>query len=190
MLETLGEILERTKDMKIKIINITEENLKDAPDSCKHCIYWEFPDEYVNSVNDKKEKMIQKKLKWLRDTNRLFGNCGKMLYVDGKAVGYSQYAPPKFLPCSADYQAGPPSKNAVLISCLFVSKRQVRRSGLGSKLLQSIIDDLKERRIKAVETFAGKDNVNNPSGPVEFYLRNRFRIYKDDKEFPLMRLEL
>jgi hypothetical protein len=49
---------------------------------------------------------------------------------------------------------------------------------------------LRKRGVKAVETFARKNNPNNPSGPVEFYLKNGFRVLRDDPEFPLMRLEL
>ena len=182
--------------MEIEILNLTEKNLQDAPEwgtppfSCKYCIYWEFPEECMDTAEVKKEDLMQKKLEWLRDTNRLFGNCGKILYVDGEAVGYAQYAPHKLLPRVADYQAGPPSEDAVLISCLFIPHKGFRRLGLGSKLLQSIIDDLRSRGIKACETFARKGNPNNPSGPVEFYLKNGFIIYNDDEEFPFMRLEL
>lgn len=78
----------------------------------------------------------------------------------------------------------------MLISCLFISERWLRRQTIGGKLLHSIIDDLKDREIKVVETFARKSNANNPSGPVEFYLRNGFEIYRSDPEFPLMRLGL
>jgi hypothetical protein len=46
------------------------------------------------------------------------------------------------------------------------------------------------RGFEAVETFARKNNPNNPSGPVEFYLKNGFRVLRDDPEFPLMKLEL
>jgi hypothetical protein len=49
---------------------------------------------------------------------------------------------------------------------------------------------LRKRGIKAVETFTRKRKANNPSGPVEFYLRNGFRIHKDDIVFPLVRLDL
>lgn len=57
-------------------------------------------------------------------------------------------------------------------------------------LLNAILEDLEKRHIKTVETIARKNNPENPSGPVEFYLKNKFIIYKDDKEFPLVRLEL
>jgi hypothetical protein len=55
---------------------------------------------------------------------------------------------------------------------------------------RSIIADLRKRMIKAVETFARKGKPNNPSGPVEFYLRDGFRIHKKDVEFPLIRRDL
>ena len=182
--------------MKFEVVDLTEENLRDAPEweshpfSCKYCIYWEFPEECIDLAMERKENRIQKKLKWLRSTYQDFGNCGKMIYVNEKTAGYAQYAPPGLLPRSADYHSGLPSDDAVLISCLFIPHQEFRGLGLGSRLLQSIIDDLRKREIRAVETFARKGNPNSPSGPVEFYLKNRFRIHKDDKEFPLMRLDL
>jgi ribosomal protein S18 acetylase RimI-like enzyme len=94
------------------------------------------------------------------------------------------------LPLSAKYSSGPPSEDAVLISCLFIAQKEYRGRGLGSLLLQSIIKDLKARELKALETFARKNNPSNPSGPMKFYLKNGFRVFRDDPEFPLMRLEL
>lgn len=78
----------------------------------------------------------------------------------------------------------------LLISCLFISGKEFQRLGIGSKLLKAIVDDLRKRKIKAVETFARKGSPDNPSGPIEFYVKNGFRIHRDGSEFPLMRLEL
>jgi len=175
--------------MKIEIVKLTEKNLRNAPESCKYCIYWEYPEECIGPEKEKKGEMLRKKLQWLRNTNKEFGNSGKILYVDGKPVGYAQYAPPKLLPNSANYKSKP-SDDAVLISCLFIPEKKYQRLALGGRLLQSIICDLRKRGIKAVETFARKNKSENPSGPMKFYLNNGFRVYKDDKEFPLMRLEI
>ncbi|MEO0096391.1 MAG: GNAT family N-acetyltransferase [candidate division WOR-3 bacterium] len=181
--------------MQIKIANLILGNLGDAPEwnshpySCKYCIYWEYPEECIDPEKEKKEKNLQKKIAWLKNTLIKFGNCGKILYVNKRPVGYAQYAPPEFLPNAFRYPIKP-DDDAVLISCLFIVQRDFRRIGLGTKLLQSIISDLLNRKIKAVETFARKNNPENPSGPVNFYLKNGFKIHKDDKEFPLMRLEL
>ncbi|MBO3797907.1 MAG: GNAT family N-acetyltransferase [Thermoproteota archaeon] len=182
--------------MRVEIVSLTEENLIQAPEwgehpfSCKYCIYWESPKECVDPSKEIREETLAKKLNWLRSVRTMFGECGKLLYVDGKPVGYAQYAPPETLPLSAEYSAGPPSRDAVLISCLFIAEKEYRGRGLGKLLLESIIEDLRKRGFKAVETFARRNNPNNPSGPVEFYLKNGFRVLREDPEFPLMRLEL
>ncbi|MEM2930239.1 MAG: GNAT family N-acetyltransferase [Thermoproteota archaeon] len=184
------------REMRVEIVSLTEENLVEAPEwdkhpfSCKYCIYWEFPEECLEPSRENREKMLAKKLNWLRSVRTVFGECGKLVYVDGKPVGYAQYAPPETLPLSAEYPAGQPSGDAVLISCLFIAEKEYRGHGLGKLLLQSIIEDLRKRGFKAVETFARRNNPNNPSGPMEFYLKNGFRVLRDDPEFPLMRLEL
>ncbi len=182
--------------MRVEIVSLTDENLVEAPEwgkhpfSCKYCLYWELPEECLDPSRGSREDMLARKLDWLRRVRKAFGDCGKMVYVDGKPVGYAQYAPPRMLPLSAEYSSGPPSGDAVLISCLFIAQKEYRGRGLGKQLLQSIIEDLRKRGVKAVETFARKNNPNNPSGPVEFYLKNGFKIHRDDPEYPLMRLEL
>jgi GNAT superfamily N-acetyltransferase len=182
--------------MRIEITNLTEENLQDAPEweshpfSCKYCVYWECPEVLGEPIKETKVDLIRRKTGWLQKTNALFGNCGKILYVDGVAAGYAQYAPPEFLPNSANYPAGPPSSEAVLIACLFIPQNRFRGLGLGSQLLKSIIDELRQRGVKSIETFARKGSTDNPSGPIEFYLSNGFKIDRDDSEYPLMSLDL
>lgn len=182
--------------MKIEIAGLTETNLKDAPEwethpfSCKYCIWWEFPEECIDPTKEKKEDMFKRKLKWLKNVKRKFGDCGKILYVDGKGVGFAEYAPSEFLPHSKDYDSGPPSEDAVLISCLFIPRKEYRKMGLGTMLLKSIITDLRKTGVKSIETFARRSNPNSPSGPLEFYLKNSFKIYRDATEFPLVRLDL
>lgn len=182
--------------MKIEIVYLTPENLIEAPEwgsypfSCKYCLYWEYPKEHVDSEKERKQDILFKKSRWLQLVREAFGNCGKIAYVNGKSVGYAEYAPPRFLPRSAEYRSGMPSEDAVLISCLFIPFKEFRRLGLGSLILRSMINDLKKRGIKAIETFARRGSSENPSGPYEFYIRNGFEVYKDDTEFPLVRLEL
>jgi len=178
------------------MVNLSEENLKNIPVwesypySCKYCIYWEYPEKFISLKKKNKDEIFQEKLEWLRRVKKEFGDCGKLIYIDRKLAGYAQFAPPKFLPNSINYNAGPPDNNAVLISCLFIFDKNFRALKLGKRLLNSIINDLKSRNVKIVETFARKDKASNPSGPVEFYIKNGFRVYKDDPQFPLMRLDL
>jgi len=180
----------------IVIETLAEHNLKNAPEwprhpfSCKYCTYWEFPDDSPHATERPREEIFERKLGWLKKTRRNFGNCGKILVIDGNGVGYAQYAHASSLPKCFDYSAGPTSDDAVFLSCLFISDQRFRRLGLGSMLLQNICEELRERGIRAVETFARRTEVNNPSGPVEFYLESGFRTFRNTSEFPLMRLDL
>lgn len=182
--------------MKVELLDLTEENLIEAPEweshpfSCKYCLYWEHPELLIDPAKEKKEEMFRRKLAWLRLVRAEFGPCGKLLYLDGRAVGYAQYAQARFLPNSRNYPPGPVSEGSVLIACLFIPRKEQRGRGLGHLLLQSILNDLRARGVKAVESFARRGSSANPSGPVELYLKHGFHVHRDDKEFPLMRLEL
>ena len=57
-------------------------------------------------------------------------------------------------------------------------------------MLENLIAELRGRGFKAVETFARKSSQNNPSGPLELYLKHGFKIKTDRNDFPLVRLEL
>ncbi|MBC7098366.1 GNAT family N-acetyltransferase [Candidatus Bipolaricaulota bacterium] len=182
--------------MSVRIVELTEENLAQAPEweshpySCKYCLYWEHPELCGDPETEVREEMLAKKRTWLRRVREEWGGCGKLLVVDGKAVGYAQYAPARFLPKAADYPAGPVSGDAVLMSCLFIPAKEHRGRGLGSTLLSAILGELRERDIAAAETFARRGSPENPSGPAELYLRHGFHVLRDDPEFPLLRLEL
>ncbi len=125
---------------------------------------------------------------WFNRAGSIFGPCGKLLYLDGKVVAWAQYAPASCFPHAQAYHTFP-SQDAYLITCLAVAPSH-RNKGYGEMLLKSVIDDLRLRGVKAVETFARRGSPDNPSGPVEFYLKKGFRITADDGKFPLLRFEL
>ncbi|HIQ01796.1 MAG TPA: N-acetyltransferase [Anaerolineales bacterium] len=182
--------------VKTKVVELTEESLVQAPEweihpySCKYCIYWEHPELCIDPATEVKEERLALKRAWLRRVRGEWGSCGRLLFVGDKAVGYVQYAPVRFLPGADGYPAGPVSEDAVLLACLFVPNPRHRRRGLGSALLAAVLQDLTGRGSKAIETFARRGSLENPSGPAEFYLKHGFRVLRDDPEFPLLRLDL
>jgi ribosomal protein S18 acetylase RimI-like enzyme len=176
--------------VKVSIKNITQENVKDIPEPCKTCLYWENP-----NFQDKHSSQTEKeKAAWFLKTLKEFGNCGKILYVDNKPVGYAQYSTPKKLPNIRSYGSKTletKEENAAFISCLYISDKSFRGKGLGRRLLDEVITDLKQRGFKAVETFARKGSANNPSGPIELYFRKGFHVKEEiDADFALVMLEL
>lgn len=184
--------------MKITIKGITRQNLNDIPEYCNHCLYWEYPEDFERLKNSKETaelaKLAAKKKGWFLQTLKEFGVCGKIVYYDSLPIGYAQYCPSVFLPQISEYgykNIGTIKEGVVFLSCLHITDKKIRNKGVGTRLLENIIEDLKKRGFKAIETFARRNSSDNPSGPMEFYVKKGFYI-KDDKnsEFPLMRFDL
>jgi len=186
-------------EFEVDIEDITEANLDDIPESCRGCVYWEFPQEFDEVRKEKmeaqkKSELEQKKREWFVQTLKEFGTCGKIVYYNGKSVAYAQFAPSARLPNISSYGFQPVGKleeGVVFLSCLYIADETLRGKGLGEALLKNIIEDLRRRGFKAVETFARRGDSNNPSGPLGFYIKNGFIIKdKTNPEYPLMRLFL
>jgi len=182
--------------MKVSIKDITEENIKEIPEPCRTCLYWENPafKQSRELSQTEKVKYEAEKATWFLKTLEEFGDCGKIIYVDSKSVGYTQYSTANRLPNIQEYGAkklGTAKESAVFISCLYICDESFRGKGLGERLLGKVVADLRKRGFKTVETFARKDSANNPSGPVEFYLRKGFHVKEElDSDFALVRLNL
>jgi GNAT superfamily N-acetyltransferase len=165
-------------------------NGKRIPLAVSIAFYWAYPELSFDPAAGVSEGEFSKKLAWLRRVRKEWGSCGKLLFVGNEVVGYAQYALAQFLPGAKGYPAGPVSEDAVLLACLFIPKPKFRGKGLGGLLLEAILEELSARGPQAVETFARRGSAENPSGPVEFYLRHGFSVLRDDPEFPLLRRDL
>jgi len=182
--------------MKIEIRDINELTFEDLLSECKGCLYWEAPEEFGNvSTEMTNTEATEIKRNWFITTNETMGSSGKILYDDGEAAGYAQYAFPRFLECAAEYAEGlfPVSPDAVLLSCLYIRAGH-QNKGLGTKLLQAVLEELRERGYKALETYARDESASNSSGPTALYLENGFRAIKTgrwgNRSYSLMRYEL
>jgi len=171
-----------------RLEKVNKNNFKDIPNPCKYCIYWQT----IGPFDEKmlKPEMEREKLEWFNKVIREFGNCGFIVYLSGVPIGFIQYAPPRFFPQVKEYASGPPSEDAVFLACLFIASKKARGKGVGTTMLRDLLAELKKRKFKAVETFARKNSENNPSGPLELYLKHDFKIKSDKDDFPLIRFEL
>ena len=183
-------------EIEIDIEDIRKDNLNGIPENCRGCVYWESPDDFEKSKDDpqKKAELESKKREWFEKTLEEFGNCGKIVNHNGKPIAYAQYASSARLPNTNSYESKPVGtleEGVVVLSCLYIADEAMRSKGIGNQLLQTIIEDLRRRGFKAVETYACRGSANNPSGPMAFYIKNGFHIKdKTNAEFPLMRLFL
>ena len=183
-------------EIEIQIEDIRRANLKDVPESCRGCVYWESPGDFEKGKDNpqKKTELEARKREWFEKTLEEFGSCGKVVYHDGKPIAYAQYSSSERLPKAGTYESKPVGKleeGVVFLSCLYVADETMREKGIGEQLLQNIVEDLRRRGFKAIETYACRTTANNPSGPMVFYIKNGFHIKdKTNADFPLMRLFL
>jgi GNAT superfamily N-acetyltransferase len=179
--------------MNLKHEIVSSQNLKDLPTfrlfpySCQYCVYWESKDDFDEKVS--KERALQLKSDWFKSVSKEFGDCGVIAYLDNESVGYAQYALPKFFPRVRQYISGPPSEDSVFLACLYIPMRELRGIGIGKSLLDFVLSNLQKRGYSVIETFARKGSGSNPTGPLEFYLKNGFFVKKDGDEFLLVRKE-
>ncbi|MFQ6068770.1 MAG: GNAT family N-acetyltransferase, partial [Candidatus Bathyarchaeia archaeon] len=74
-------------------------------------------------------------------TLKEFGNCGKILHIDDKPVGYAQYSTSNRLPNTKENGAeklGTEEENVVFIFCLYISDENFRGKSLGKRLLDEL----------------------------------------------------
>jgi GNAT superfamily N-acetyltransferase len=153
---------------------------------CQGCIYWEMPRQFATRPTF--GEMLRMKTEWLASHCR-GPTLGKVARENGGLLAFAQFGPPEFYPQRATYDAGPISKDAMLITCVFVDPH-CRGKGLASELLWLTEQAAGQLGYSALEAFARCGSCNNPAGPIELYLRCGFRMFRGDEDFPLMRKDV
>jgi GNAT superfamily N-acetyltransferase len=184
--------------MEIEIRDIDGETVKQLFPSCNSCLYWEAPEKFgkdeKGELKVSEDEAIEIKQGWFKRTDSTFGSGGKILYVDGKVVGYVQYAPSHLFEKVAEFsrELFPPSPDGILLSCLHI-QAEYREKGLGTRLLQAALEDLRGRGCQALETYSRDDSTRGNSGPTVLYLENSFKLLKTkkwgDATFSLVRFD-
>lgn len=172
----------------LNIKSINAENFSDVPKPCRYCLYWKATAPFEEkSLTPEME--VQKR-EWFKKVSEEFGPCGLIAYFNHVPLGFVHYGPSEFFPRVKEYASGPPSENSVFLACLYIADKEMRGRGLGTALLENLIDELRGRGFRAIETFARKSSHNNPSGPLRLYLKLSFEVVSNADDFPLVRLNL
>lgn len=114
----------------------------DAPDCCDACVFWQHRTQDVDA---------DAKARWASQMERGFGAWGRIVTENGRFRGLVQYGPSAQFPRARTMPAGPPSKDAALLTCAYLAGDD--RHGTCERLFLEALADLKGRRISAVETF-------------------------------------
>jgi hypothetical protein len=124
------------------VAGLTGATLPTAPDVCHGCVWWQSR---IGGRADKK--------RWIDKAETEWGAWGTVYYdTDGRLLGSMQYGPAELFPRSGDLPAGPPSSDAVLVTCAYLvddSTPWVMQS-----LFLAAIGDARGKGAKALETFA------------------------------------
>lgn len=176
--------------MARRIRALTPERVDDLPDGCGRCAFWESPEPAGPGCGSPASREAVRE--WVSGVLSDWGECGRIAYVDGEAIGFAKYAPPRYFPQVLVMPAGPPSEDAVLLACLHVQP-DARHAGVGKVLVQAVLRDLVSRGEKVVEAYAAVDVIDRKASPmmtVEFLLRQGFSVVRPHPRYPLLRLEL
>jgi hypothetical protein len=128
--------------MATRVAGLTGATLETAPTVCHDCIWWQ----------SRPGRSLDKS-KWIAKTEEEWGSWGTVYYDgDGRLLGSMQHGPASVFPRAADLPAGPPSDDAVLVTCAYVvdaSSPWVMQS-----LFLAAIGEARDKGAAALEAFA------------------------------------
>src|SRR5215207_3185882 len=84
--------------------------LETAPTVCHECVWWQS-----------RGRRTVEKDSWMEEVELGFGSFGTVYYDgDGRVLGSMQYGPAPLFPRAAELPGGPPSDDAVLVTCAYL----------------------------------------------------------------------
>jgi hypothetical protein len=125
-----------------RVTGLTGATLQDAPPVCRECIWWQT-----------RQGRSADKRKWIERAETDWGPWGTVYYdADGRVLGSMQYGPAELFPRAAELPAGPPSDDAVLVTCAYLVEQS--SPWVMQSLFLAAIGDARDRGAKALETFS------------------------------------
>ena len=143
----------------IRLRPLTRVAIQEAPIVCHSCVWWQS-----------KETRRANKDRWIEKTEDEFGPWGSLYYDDdGQVLGSIQWGPAALFPRAFELPAGPPSDDAVLVTCAYLVDRT--SPWVLQSLFLAAIGEAKDKGAKALETFA----YRYPEGETPY---ERFQVHK------------
>ncbi len=170
-----------------RVTGLTGVTLPDAPRACHDCIWWQT-----------REGRSLDKRKWIERAETEWGPWGTVYYdADGRVLGSMQYGPAELFPRAAELPAGPPSDDAVLVTCAYLVEQS--SPWVMQSLFLAAIGDARDRGAKALETFSyryregesqyERFQVHKTIFPADFLADFGFRAVRSAGFVELARLE-
>ncbi len=128
--------------MTVRVIGLTGATIERTPLVCHDCVWWQS-----------RGNRTAGKERWAEKAEDEWGEWGS-IYVDddGRVLGSMQYGPSALFPRAADLPAGPPSDDAVLVTCAYLVKGAAR--WVEQSLFLAAIGEARDRGMRGLEAFA------------------------------------
>ena len=173
--------------MAYRLHPLTQVSLAHAPPPCVECVFWQTGGRRPAAKAD-----------WADRVEEDWGAWGTLYYGDERLLGAMQFAPSEYFPRAQELPAGPPSPDAILITCAYLVDLQT--PWVMQSLFLSAIGEARDRGVKAIETF-GYRYPENSDGyerfvvhrtifPTDFLADFGFRPLRWEGPVALARLEL
>jgi hypothetical protein len=171
-----------------RVAGLTGATLEHAPSVCHECVWWQS-----------RSGRHANKDRWLARAEEEWGAWGALYHDDdGRLLGSIQYGAAALFPRAAQLPAGPPSDDAMLVTCLYLVSRTT--PWIEQSLFLAAIGEARDKGAKALETFAyrypeGESTyerfiVHRTVFPRDFLADFGFETVRTEGRVELARLEL
>jgi hypothetical protein len=174
--------------MTARVTGLTGATLVTAPTVCHGCVWWQSERDGVAN-----------KRRWIETAEEGWGAWGTIYYDDdGRVLGSMQYGPAALFPGASDLPAGPPSDDAVLVTCAYLLTDSL--PWVEQSLFLAAIGETRDKGARALEAFAYR--YREGTGSAERFLVHRtvfprdfladfgFRTVRSSGRIELARLDL
>ncbi len=174
--------------MAPELTGLTGATLESAPGVCHACVWWQSRGSRETS-----------KQRWMEKAEESWGAWGTLYRDgDGRLLGSMQFGPAALFPRAAELPAGPPSDDAVIVTCAYLV--DAGSPWVMQSLFLAAIGDARDHGAKALETFAyryteGESRaerflVHKTIFPRDFLSDFGFRTVRTSGRVELARLDL
>jgi hypothetical protein len=123
------------------LTGLTGATLETAPTVCHSCVWWQ----------SRGTRRVDK-ARWIDKAEEEWGAWGTIYYDDARRVlGSMQYGPAPLFPRAAELPAGPPSDDAVLVTCAYLVDSST--PWVMQSLFLAAIGEARDMGAKALEAF-------------------------------------
>jgi hypothetical protein len=125
-----------------RVRGLTGVTLHHAPGVCHDCVFWQS-----------RHGRPATKPRWIERAEDEWGAWGTLYSDDdGRLLGSIQYGPADLFPRAAELPAGPPSEDAVLVTCVYLVSRAM--PWVEQSLFLAAIGETRDKGAGALEAFA------------------------------------